>query len=197
MPYLYQVENKITKEFYIGSRYSYDDVKSDLWVVYFTSSRYVKALIRQFGKDSFISSIIEIFDTKENCFLKEQELISKSIGNKLCLNKHYFKNGKKIFLHFECNNETKRKISLANTGKNRSNISEEEKRRWTLPGREKSLLPESKIKRKDTFSKINHQLGNKNSQYGTIWITDGINNKKQDKEIMIPFGWYRGRTLDS
>lgn len=197
MSYLYRVTNNITHEFYIGSRHSYSDVKSDLWIVYFTSSRYVKSLIGQFGKESFTPEIIEIFGNRDSCFLKEQEFISKSIGNPLCLNKHYFKDAKKVFLHFECTDETKRKISLANTGKNRSSIAEEEKRRWTLPGREKCLLSESKIKRKNTFSKIRHQSGNTNSQYGTIWITDGINNRKHNKESSIPPGWYCGRKMDN
>jgi hypothetical protein len=37
------------------------------------------------------------------------------------------------------------------------------------------------------------QKGEKNSQYGTMWITDGIVNKKIKKEQDIPFGWKRGR----
>ena len=34
----------------------------------------------------------------------------------------------------------------------------------------------------------------KNSQYGTMWITDGKINKKIKKEDIIPEGWYKGRT---
>ena len=40
-----------------------------------------------------------------------------------------------------------------------------------------------------------HQLGQKNSQYGTIWVTNGIQNKKIKKEQNIPQGWRRGRKL--
>lgn len=197
MSYLYRVKNKITGEFYIGSRYSYKDIESDLWIVYFTSSRYVKNLINKYGKESFIPIIIKIFNDKELCFREEQDLIYKSIEDPLCLNKHYFKDGKKVFLHFECNEETKLKISNSNTGKTRSNISEDERKRWTLPGRNSCLLSESKIKRKKTFSEIKHQSGNKNSQYGSIWITNGINNQKHKKDMPIPIGWYRGRKMDN
>ena len=36
--------------------------------------------------------------------------------------------------------------------------------------------------------------GNKNSQYGTYWITNGINNTKwADNKGSIPDGWRRGR----
>jgi hypothetical protein len=36
------------------------------------------------------------------------------------------------------------------------------------------------------------QSGKFNSQYGTIWITNGIENKKIKKETIIPNGWYKG-----
>lgn len=40
------------------------------------------------------------------------------------------------------------------------------------------------------------QSGNKNSQFGTMWITDGVNNKKIKKDIdVIPEGWRKGRVV--
>ena len=41
----------------------------------------------------------------------------------------------------------------------------------------------------------NHQKGSKNSQYGTMWITNGIQNKKIKKEDPIPQNWIRGRSF--
>ena len=38
-------------------------------------------------------------------------------------------------------------------------------------------------------------IGEKNSQFGTCWITDGFENKKVKKEDAIPEGWKLGRTL--
>jgi hypothetical protein len=36
--------------------------------------------------------------------------------------------------------------------------------------------------------------GSKNSQFGTMWITNGIENKKIKKDLdIIPEGWYKGR----
>ena len=40
-----------------------------------------------------------------------------------------------------------------------------------------------------------HQLGQKNSQYGTMWITNGVQNKKIKKCDTLPEGWYRGRIV--
>ena len=39
--------------------------------------------------------------------------------------------------------------------------------------------------------------GEANSQYGTMWITNGTENKKIKKENVIPEGWYKGRILVS
>jgi hypothetical protein len=38
------------------------------------------------------------------------------------------------------------------------------------------------------------QGGVNNSQYGTMWITDGTQNKKIKKTDIIPTGWNKGRT---
>lgn len=39
-----------------------------------------------------------------------------------------------------------------------------------------------------------YQKGSGNSQYGKMWITNGVENKKIKKEDSIPDGWYKGRT---
>jgi len=38
------------------------------------------------------------------------------------------------------------------------------------------------------------QAGSKNSQFGTMWITDGVSNRKINKDVdILPEGWYKGR----
>lgn len=51
--------------------------------------------------------------------------------------------------------------------------------------------------RRREYEKNAHQsyLGNKNSQYGSMWITDGASNKKIHKGDDIPTGWKKGRVL--
>ena len=50
-------------------------------------------------------------------------------------------------------------------------------------------------KRKETFQVNKHQQGSRNSQYGTMWVTNGETNKKIGKENSIPKGYWKGRTL--
>jgi hypothetical protein len=38
------------------------------------------------------------------------------------------------------------------------------------------------------------QIGSGNNQFGTVWITDGINAKKINKDVDLPPGWSYGRT---
>ena len=58
-----------------------------------------------------------------------------------------------------------------------------------------SMSEEARLKQKETFKAIKHSQGEKNSQYGTMWITNGTENKKLKKESPMPEGYKRGRTL--
>ena len=51
---------------------------------------------------------------------------------------------------------------------------------------------------KNTFKCINHQQGEKNSQYGTCWIyndNESIKIKKEELEKYISLGWNKGRKI--
>jgi hypothetical protein len=39
-------------------------------------------------------------------------------------------------------------------------------------------------------------VGSSNSQYATIWVTNGFESKKITKEQVIPEGWYKGRKMN-
>ena len=60
----------------------------------------------------------------------------------------------------------------------------------------KQHTEKTKEKYKKTFSKIQHQKGATNSQFGTCWITNGIENKKIKKEHIEDYlidNWYKGK----
>lgn len=49
--------------------------------------------------------------------------------------------------------------------------------------------------KKNTFNKIGHQQGKKNSQYGKMWITNGKESRPIPSQEAIPEGWRRGRVI--
>jgi hypothetical protein len=60
---------------------------------------------------------------------------------------------------------------------------------------EKSKSPEAIEKRKESFKKIGHQQGEKNSQFGKFWITNEHESKMIFKTDSIPVGWRKGRRI--
>lgn len=58
-----------------------------------------------------------------------------------------------------------------------------------------ALSQKSRDKRLKTFKNIKHQQGSKNSQYGTVWITNFLTSKRIKKTDKIPEGWTKGRIL--
>ena len=91
--YVYFIKNKITNQFYYGSRASNIRLKrtpeEDLWIHYFSSSRKVKELVNLYGKDSFEVQIRFRHDIYAECFWEEQRLIRENKADPLRLNKAY------------------------------------------------------------------------------------------------------------
>jgi len=50
-------------------------------------------------------------------------------------------------------------------------------------------------KKKIGIANSKSQKGERNSQYGTMWITNGKENRKIRKEDIIPKGWNKGRKV--
>jgi hypothetical protein len=128
LAYTYHICNKITKEFYYGSRYKNVTLKrtpqDDFWIYYFTSSNKVKNLINLYGKESFDVSIIMENEDYDKCYFYEQNLIDSHLSNALCLNKFCHLTNKFSMAGSAHSEETKAKLSIArqkrigpNTGK--------------------------------------------------------------------------------
>ena len=131
MAYVYKVTNKITGQFYFGSRTNNvakgRTPEEDLWKYYFTSSKIVKALIEEYGIDSFDIEILLKDEQYETCFWEEQKLIFESKDNPKRLNKAYVNpvTGKHVLTTFnetlEQKNSRAQKISASKKGKFNSN----------------------------------------------------------------------------
>lgn len=55
---------------------------------------------------------------------------------------------------------------------------------------------DARKKRKETMKQKGHSQGERNSQFGTIWITDDRVNRKIKKTDPIPEGWRKGRRIN-
>jgi hypothetical protein len=129
--YVYKITNKITNQFYFGSRFQnvskQRHPEEDLWKYYFTSSKRVKELIEEYGLDSFDIEIVFRSDDYKKSFWEEQRLILEHKNNPLRLNKAYIDptTGTKMNTTFLETEEDKlarfQSISKAKKGKFNSN----------------------------------------------------------------------------
>jgi hypothetical protein len=116
MPYTYHLYHKPTNKHYYGARYAKNAHVDDLWHTYFTSSKRVRNLIKEYGEDSFIPTARKVFDSAESAVLWESKILSKvnAKHNPNWLNQH---NGDGKFLMTECTEYRAKRISEAKKGK--------------------------------------------------------------------------------
>lgn len=76
-PYTYLVKNTQTNQVYYGCRYAKGCNPSEFWVTYFSSSKYVKELIEQYGKESFVFEIRKTFTSVANARLWEHKVLRR------------------------------------------------------------------------------------------------------------------------
>lgn len=66
-PFTYVLTHKPSGRRYYGARWANGCQPSDLWSLYFTSSKVVKKLIKEDGKESFDFKIRKVFSSKKEC----------------------------------------------------------------------------------------------------------------------------------
>jgi hypothetical protein len=117
--YTYLLKHVPTNRFYYGSSYKKNANPYFLWKTYYTSSKYVKELIEEFGKDSFIFEIRKTFTSSDSCRKWETDVLCKidAARNDKWLNRH---NGSTNFRCVSHTDETKSKISKSGIGRKHS-----------------------------------------------------------------------------
>ncbi len=202
---IYKITNKINNKFYIGMHKT-----ENLEDGYMGSGKLIKRAIKKYNIQNFTKEILHVFDNEEKMIAKEKELVVLSEESyNLCdggkggfgyINRSgkniYGMNGKtsnvKDDLKRGRQTQEKNKIEIPGYADNiRKKISESQKGKpGTFLGKKHSINTINKIKNHK------HQTGEKNSQYGTCWITNGQENKKIKKEELdkfIELGYYKGR----
>lgn len=77
IPYTYLITHTPTNKKYYGVRFAKGCSPSDLWLTYFTSSKYVNQLIEEYGKESFKTQIRKIFTNVETARCWENKVLKR------------------------------------------------------------------------------------------------------------------------
>lgn len=81
IPYFYRVYFKPTGQYYVGIQYGKGAHPNNLWDKYFTSSKVVKSLIKQFGLSSFTPKVTKVFKTAKEAMNYERKFLVKVKAN--------------------------------------------------------------------------------------------------------------------
>lgn len=211
---VYKITNKINGKYYIGSHKT-----SDLNDAYMGSGKYLRNAQKKHGLHNFTKEVLYVFDTAAEMYSKEAELVtedlikSKTVYNVKCGGLGGWDYVNEITTSTD--KSTAGKIGRKKTDAwikqvyGVDNVSHipivREKRSRTLKKRieDGSFAPydwTGKQHRTESKAKIGqknsvYQRGSGNSQYGTMWITNGVENKKTPKDTEIPSGWRKGRAV--
>ena len=122
-PFTYYLYHRPTESHYYGVRWSKHCKPSDLWTTYFSSSKSVKLLIKEYGPDSFDVEIRKTFISKEAAIKWEKTVLTRLnvLNRPNWLNKNIsgcIINEVHPLLGVPCSEERKQKISLAKRQKN-------------------------------------------------------------------------------
>lgn len=181
---------------------------NDLEDGYLGSGKRLKRAIRYYGKEFFERRILHIFDNKEDMVNKEIELVNEEFVNREDTY-NLVKGGKGGFISLDGARRGAITMNKKHWERRKNDPIFNEKCRSACSNSMKKLHREGKIKY-DNFKGKKHteetkvkmrashkgkQEGKKNSQYGTCWITNEIENKKIFKGDEIPNGWRLGRVI--
>lgn len=195
---VYRTQNLANGKYYFGvhkTKNPYDE--------YLGSGVVLKRAIAKYGEWLFIKNVCFIYDNAEEAFAKEFELIETYRNDQLCYNLRQGGSGGFDWINAKG-------LCSANTAPGLAAIARvfklhPEKRSrpcpWLLTSdaRKKANAKLQGHKHPDSVKRLislraSERVGSKNSQFGTHWITDGIQNRKVKEGFPIPIGWCRGRS---
>lgn len=209
---IYKITNKVNGKFYIGAHKtkSIDDG-------YMGSGKYLKRAINKYGIENFKKEILCYCSSESEMWYKESEMV---VMNE---NSYNLKKGgyggwdhipKDHWTHHidHMKRMAKVRVDKYNSDENfkqkvKNNISKKVRLKYEndVDFREKnkqhlnSIWPGRKhtieSKKKMSLSAQDKHDGEKNSQFGSMWITNGFENKKIKKSDTVPSGWYQGRVM--
>jgi len=199
---VYKITNEINGKIYIG----YHQTKN-LNDGYMGSGTYLKNAQAKYGIENFSKEILFDFNNPEDMKAKEKELVNEDflsrsdVYNQIkggadgwsLVNESYWTKEKRLKV---CSIAGKAAAANNHFGGNR-NADTAKARVAALSSNPKSGFHgkshTDEWKKNHSETMKNRQSGKKNSQFGSMWITDGTNANKISQSDEIPDGWRRGR----
>lgn len=197
--FIYKTTNLLNDKYYVGM-HSTNNLKDD----YLGSGLRLRRSIRKYGIENFKLEILEFLSDRVSLVEREKQLVNQSLlKDEMCMNLK--PGGTGGF----CNDTHKKKYHAAGgkavmvlLGKRhieriKADLEYREKVVSKLKGLQTWLGKTHTSKSKEKIGAANSvkQKGEANSQFGTCWITNGIENKKIKKTDLIPKGWKIGRMI--
>jgi hypothetical protein len=174
---------------------------------YLGSGTYLRYSIRKYGSENFIVEKLEFCEDADEMAEREKILVTTDfIKDPLCMNlregglggwtkEQQSINGKNANIKMRWLRENDSKWVKVKSEKLSAAL-----HRQYSEGIRVSLLPDWTDRKhtEETKKKMcghKRQQGKNNSQYNTCWITNGKENKRIKKELLLSIdtGWYRGR----
>lgn len=198
--YIYKTVCTITNKFYVGM-HSTDNLEDG----YKGSGKRLRYSIKKYGSKNHIVEILEFLPNRSSLKAREAEIINeKFLQDEMCMNIALGGEGNGGgFFSEEHMSKCSSAGIIAFRKKLESDLDMLEKFRLLAEyarskNNSKPPLFTGKFHSEETKQKMSkiasERTGDKNSQYGTFWITNGSENKKVRNLEDIPDGWYRGRS---
>ena len=216
--YIYKTTCKVTGKFYVGM-HSTDNLDDG----YLGSGKILGYSRKKYGDENHTREILEMLPSREALKAREKEIVNEALlADSLNINLKYGGDGG--WDHIKTLPGYKKQLELAGKNGGFSNQhlwSQQTKQRvskkqstagkitmQTLHTNRKDEMriflnnatcaakkPSAIEKRKKTFAERKHSVGERNSQFGTCWVTNGtpIKIKKEQLDKYLSNGYYRGR----
>lgn len=199
--FIYKTTNILSGRYYIGM-HSTDNLDDG----YLGSGDRLRLAVRKHGKENFEREILEFVNSRVDLRNRESEIITlDEIAKVDCMNLVVGGGGFMLDeFHYKC----AKAGGNVHAEKMKTDEIYCERVIKTVTDNLKKAHQEGKIKY-DTFTGKKHsektkekmsnkaklRTGDKNSQYGSCWITNGKESKKIMRGDDIPEGWYLGRKM--
>jgi hypothetical protein len=217
---VYRITNRINGKIYVGKHQT-----TDLNDGYMGSGKHLKRSIAKYGIDNFSKEFLFVFECPHEMDAKEAEIVNEEFCKRkdtynICVGgqggfSYINENGLYGFSDKEharkCANilnseyaeiaDRNRKLhfkKLKTDPEYRNTYSKKvsEARQAYLAKRGGRGHPHTEdSKKKIGEANAKRMIGSGNSQYGTMWITNGVVSKKIKKCDPIPSGWTKGRKM--